>query len=464
MNYILDWNVEKASLDKRVGVSEVIAIKKLIDDYPDIDAGNIIKIFDAGAKVFEGRIDYIDYKTDMRITVKEIGDSLNHLYITENYTNATVSYIVTDLISKYTDFSTAGITSTTQNLEKYRIKDRYLFDVIKELAELMNWTFRVDSITKTFYFEPYGNTNSGITLTVGTNCRTLANWRQDRAKMKNKIKILGKIRNMKTNKFTGGGSIFTFDGVGSVATLLEKPVTFVRIMEGTTELKGGMSGASINPDYIVDVDLKKLIKLSVPPNGSTWITEYDYSVENIIQVEDANSMVIYGEKDYMETNPNIEERADVLTYANKLLSRYSQPFWTGNLETTDMTLTPGVLVTVVDAVNDINTTFIIKEVKILGLKRGIQLVVGNEEYRMVDYLNELDNRINKLEEKFKGEAELNQWVKSFINPLNYKIHTHLIAQTRGMGSAFIIGHPTNSIINSFYLGSNADAWAIVGST
>jgi hypothetical protein len=212
--------------------------------------------------------------------------------------------------------------------------------------------------------------------------------------------------------------------------MLEKPVNFTRVIEGTTELKGGISGATLNPDYIVDTDLKKLIKLSVPTSGTIWTTEYDYSVENIIQVEDANSISIYGEKDYMETNPNLEERADVFAYANQLLSRYSLPFWTGNLETTDMTLTPGVLITVVDAVNDINTTFAVKEVKILGLRRGIQLVVGNEEYRMVDYLNELDNRINKLEEKFKGETELMQQVKSFVDYMDISMDEHIKVQYR----------------------------------
>ena len=463
-NYILDWNIEKSSLDKRVGISEVMAVKSLIDDYPDIDAGNIIKIFDTGSKVFEGRIDFIDYKTDMKITSKELGDLLNHIYIIESYTNSTISYIVTDIISKYTDWSTSGIQTTTTTLEKYRVKDRYAFDVIKELGKVMNWTWRLDTTTKIFYFEPYGYTDSGKTFTIGGNARKIADWRQDRYKMKNKIKIFGKVRNMKTNKFSNGGSVFTFDGTGSVATLYEKPSSFVRIMEGTTELKGGMSGATLNPDYVVDADLKKLIKLSVPPNGSTWITEYDYSVENIIQVEDGNSASIYGEKDYMEVNPNLEERADVLAYANKLLAKYAEPFWTGKLEVTDMSVTPGTVVHVTDSINDIDSDFVAKEVKVLGLRRGSEVVLGDEEYRTYDYLNELDNRINKLEEKFKGEADVVQQVKSFVNPLNYDIHTHLIAKTRGMGSAFIIGHTTNSVLNSFYLGSPSDAWTIAGST
>jgi frataxin-like iron-binding protein CyaY len=105
---------------------------------------------------------------------------------------------------------------------------------------------------------------------------------------------------------------------------------------------------------------------------------------------------------------------------------------------------------VVDSVNDIGENFVIKEVKLLGIPRGATLTVGDEQYRDYDYLNELDNRINQLENKFGKDSDITQDVKSLTQTLSETAHTHIWIQSKAIGSTFVIG------INSWksMIGSN----------
>lgn len=74
---------------------------------------------------------------------------LQEILVNEAYENKTISYIVNDLITLYTDF-TANIEQNDTTLS-ITFKEKYLFDCLEELATAIDWNFKIDK-DKVFQF------------------------------------------------------------------------------------------------------------------------------------------------------------------------------------------------------------------------------------------------------------------------------------------------------------------------
>jgi len=432
---ITDWEIDKTA-GKAIDMARIMVIKKPLDDYPELNPGKRIKIYLNDTKVFDGYVELVDRQVSGKITCKDLGYELMRINVLETYRSQTISSIVTDIINDFTTLDSSGVTSTSITLEKFVCDEEVAYDLIKKLADTLNWQFYTD-INGVFYFEPKGSTASGFTFTVGSNCRKLGQWKFDKTKLKNSVTVVGDKRN-----FTTEDDTFEADGIGSVYTLTYKPATFTRVTREGIEQKGGLEDVTTNPAYYVDGEAQQIITVGAWTSGDDITTSYDYAVPIKIEMEDGPSITNYGQHDIILYDRTLKTRDDAREYANKYLQQYSTPFTQGKILTEELTLEPGQTCRVVDSFANIDETFVMKDVRMRYPEATTEIVVGTEEYRSYDYIKGIDERVKKLERALGGDVEVVTNIKSYTHSYNKKdnMTLHKIQFKSGADNSFIWGH------------------------
>ncbi|KKM97742.1 hypothetical protein LCGC14_1165060, partial [marine sediment metagenome] len=137
-----------------------------------------------------------------------------------------ISEIFLTLINDYTtltaDATTVQDSGTIFTIKKFTMRAATVFNGLERLAELLGWQFYYDPDDDKVYFEPKGYTNSGITLTVGTNVVRVPKWQYDSTQLFNIVKLYGSEYEVET---TESGQV----GVTSGWTTSEVPLTYTPV-------------------------------------------------------------------------------------------------------------------------------------------------------------------------------------------------------------------------------------------
>ena len=217
----------------------------------------------------------------------------------EVYTNLPAGSIVKDIINKYTDdITVTNVEDSSTIVSRISFNHTPVFDAIKELSELAEFTFYVDN-DKDLHFEEKSMISSGKTFNNTNTIR--ANFIEKRDTVFNEIWIYG------DRYLDGFVESFTADGTGSVFTLTHKPHNTLITNDGTTQ-KGAIENMSVIPasgvDYLVNYDDSKIIFISgtdlgystIPISGNSIVVDYKRSLPIVKVGRDQTSINDYGKR------------------------------------------------------------------------------------------------------------------------------------------------------------------------
>lgn len=446
-NYVhyAEFTDDIAAIDKL----DLLIDKNVNEVGPYVRNGMEVKMKIDGTTHFNGYVEKYDEKVNFNCKCISNASILARRQANDLYDTQTISDIVTDLITKYTDFGTSNIKSTTVTLTQFKATDT-VFDAIEKLAAVLNWQWYVTPDDE-FHFEPKNYTASGVDLEVGVNCYKVGKWTYDTSKMVNHLIIEGGRREAQYfEEFSGDGSTTTF-------TLTYKPIGGFRVLVGGTEKILGVAGTTSTYDYTADLENGTITFETAPGSGSDNIdVYYNYTIPIKVEGSNQTSIDLYGRYEHKIIDRNLDSRTDAKNALQKILDDYSTPFTKATLETTEINtnLRAGHTTTVTDSTHGITgEVYTIKEVRIYygkGKGQRAQIIVGDRDYRLYDWEKDLDRRIKELERLLKTDEELVTKLYQFVDPIDYNDTNtgDLVVKTRGIGSTFILGHDLNGTLGS----------------
>lgn len=399
----------------------------------NIDIGTVLtfKQSDGSTTFFSGQVSEIDRQNICKILVLTNGAELNRLFIQTNYTNRSPEYIVQDIIDNYTQNLTyASSTSSGITLDKYLAKD-YAITILSEMMQLLDWSLRIDE-SDNVYFEPRGDTYSGFTFNTSTNCN-IKSYKSDKTGLVNRAVVTGGFKSFLTEE--------TVSGTGTEFTLSYKPNANVQAV---------VSGSEIDADdYTVDAPNKKITF-----NSSRTNPTFTYSYDKPIIVTASNDASINTYSMEITKNyqaPFLNNVADVRAYAKSLVNLYGEPQISAKVELAgyDFGFDVGESARFVDVVRSIDTILVISKIQydIQGGKTIVQL--GTREYILIDWQQEVKERIRKLERRYSDEDKT-ILSKVTNNNLDVELTLSETAEYANPRNNFYLNHPTLSYPRTGY--------------
>jgi len=251
----------------------------------------------------------------------------------EVYTNLPAGSIVRDIINKYVDDITVNnVQDSSTVISRIAFNHIPVFDGIKQLATLADYTFYVD-VDKDLHFEPKSSVSSGKIFSSGNIINS--SFKTIRDTVFNEVWVYG------DRYLDNYRESFTADGTGSVFTLLYKPHNTEVTVNGTTKVGGIYRMTTIPPSgthYLVNYHDKQIIFVSgtsignsIPASGASVVVKYDRALPIIKVGRDNSSIATYGKRVKTIVDKNIKDPTEAETRVSKELEENSSPKKEGTL-------------------------------------------------------------------------------------------------------------------------------------
>lgn len=286
----------------------------------------------------------------------------------EVYTSLSAGSIVKDIVNKYVDgITVSGVNDSSTIINRIAFAQTPVFDAIKKLADLSNYTFYVDE-DKDLHFEEKASISSGQIFEAGSNILK-SDFTEHRDTVYNKIWVYG-------DRYLDGYKE-TFTGVaGSVYTLLYNPHNTSVQMSGTVPIAiqpGGIyqmtysTGSLVR--YLVDYDAKQIILTSGTSQGNNLYIGskidivYDRSLPIVKVGDNEPSKEQYGTRVKIIQDKDIKDPQTAEQVLSRELEKSSFPQKEGKLDIKGvLNITPGQTCIVNEPFYDIsNQTYDILE-------------------------------------------------------------------------------------------------------
>lgn len=390
--------------------------------------------------VFAGDIVRKEISEELVCTMESYGGRLNRIMVSELYESQSPEDIAQDLVDNNSSLTYASTAASGVTITKFVVRDETIADALKRLTGLLDWQIRTDN-DKNFYFEPSGNTNSNVVLTVGSNCRLSSNWKENPNKLVNSVTFIGgKARFTTLDNFTSGDGQTEF-------SLSYKPVGNVRVLVDAVEKVGGQDGSVASYDYTVDDENKKIIfEAGVALNADVDVY-YEYEIPIKIIAKDEDSIAAYTEFTKKITNNNIKTMADARKLVSKILTTYSSPAKNGVLLTNyDTDVNVGESVNVIDSFNSVNDWFVVNKLTLTYPGGDKEIELGTPELSLLDWNQEVDARIKALEQKQDSGDVVQKYVSFKEDVLVSQKMGRVRVRTDTLGHSFILGSAGNGVL------------------
>lgn len=385
---------------------------------------------DGTTKVFSGIIRNIEKDTTWKISVLTNGYELVSKFVEKVYSNISPEDIVKDVVDNFTTNLTYASTETsgiTIGSDTPVVFQDYAINIIRRMSDILRWRLTIDE-DDNVYFTSKGSTNSGVTLTNGSNF-VVDKWIEDirNPYFVNKVKVIGGFASFQTQDTDTGNSSQT------VFTLTSKPNGVVRITDGGTE---------IDPTtYTVSAEEKKITFNSAP----TGALVFSYEVIRPIVVNDQNDASIssYGEVFQEIRAPFLNTRSDVRRYAKEILLENSDPFDSvrGYLPTLNFDLNPNEIVSTVDNLRSLSQNLVIEEIEYEADTGRTYVVLGESDYIILDWQETVTQRIRDLENQFTTDSTPT-FARTIRNNLQINLTTTVTATQKTPVDSFIANDTT----------------------
>lgn len=422
---LINWEYDKTTSN---GISELnMKLLAKTSDTVTLAVGHRVEIWmgfttSTDTKIFDGYIG--EYKPEGGLVKLRCYDkmwnlirqNINNVYLDTGSQAGQISEIAKDLIETFGELTAEVVATGTaegETISEFRCKNTDIYERLLTLAKAVNYQIYYRADTDKVYFEPKGYTNSGQTLTVGTEIIGLPQWKKDTSQLINDLRVDGAVIETNIRKPTDASTYGVIDTTTDFDTdgiLLDKtPETVELTMDSSsppiTILEGGSKDGSSGNDYYVDKENKKLIPTSSFTAGYNTIVNYTFLAPAPIHLRNEESITTYGKFEKQITLFDVISVADAEARANKILTVYSEPFLTGDLivklNITTIDLMIGDKVKIVDSLSkpNINTDLIISKQTLKYPGSHMELQVGDIDLRLGDWQLNVEERLKRLEER-----------------------------------------------------------------
>lgn len=376
------------------------------------------------------------------------------------FTNQEVSVIVINLMQSFapTSFTTANVQVTGLTIDRITFKQVYLFDALKQLAELAKCVFWVDS-TKDLHFVPLSTASSGLTFN-NTNVRK-SQFVTDVDSVKNKVMVYGNRQLVAQPTET-----FTSNGAGSVFTLTLNPVNVsVRSPSGGNILKGDVFNAATTAasgiDFLVSYYDKTVILRSgtslgyttIPASGTKLTVDYFVSRPIVKSAEDPTSQQAYYKRTDIIQDDNINDPLVAKRIAKNQITLKKDPAIQGMLDMQGVIdVTPGNTVIVDLPLENVSSqTYDILEASYNftpALMQAEQVLKVKVSQRIKDITDILKDMINKQRLLQASQIDSTAVVTRLLTgngSAGLQIPSWHV-KTKAINDTFVLGHTNNGVL------------------
>jgi len=345
-------------------------------------------------------------------------------------------------------------------------KNVTIHEAIKKIANIRptKYDFFVD-INKVLDFSIMGTQSSGVTLQKGVNILS-TNFCDDDTNLCNEITVYGGRQQFSYEEtFNGDSSTLEF-------TVAYEPVDAYVTVGGTKKLGYQEGMASSDYDYKIDQKNRKIIFATgkAPTTGTNNVViRYTYSVPIIVKNTNPTSIADYGLRSKKIENPQLLTKEDVQAVAVEYINKWSYPIINGKVVGK---IEPNIDVgETIQYINDRNfstpQTFVVAGIKqnFIGSRLNTEYTLTSYQNDLEQYLNDLFDRLNALEEKEKGQSEVVSQLTSFLDSLdvNDDPENNLAVKFKNIaGDTLIWGSTDFGIWGTFKWGSDANTSFILG--
>ena len=423
---VIRWTVNQDYGDCIDNVS--ITLRRNVNDLLTLEAGQTIDIYRGWSsatdeKIFDGYIESIEVDGGLVIVKGKnkmwdlVRRTVNYNYDSEVDASAgKISDIWTDLVETYGGLDATGTvqdSGTTHIIEKFKCNRVNIFERCKKLADTIQWQQYYKASDDKVYFEPRGYTDSGQTLTVGTEIIGIPVWRTDNSELYNDVYIRGGQQEIET---TESGQIGVTAGFTTSAITLTHEPNSVKVYSDssnppTTLLTGGVIDSTASYDYTVDKRNKKILGTFVTNEYAE--VRYSYFQPIVVHLFDDDSVASY------QSTTKVLELNDIVTVhdgearATELLADHATPavFTTIKIKNNSaLTLRAGQKIRVVDTVSvpNVDKTMVIKSYRIRYPGDYDELDVGDKEWQLAEWQSGVEERLKRLMEEQAAAQDITQ--------------------------------------------------------
>jgi hypothetical protein len=385
--------------------------------------------------VFAGRIEKpVSEFPQTKIMAYSYGAELLDQLINEVYENLSPEAIAQSIIESggdlvYSSTATSGIV-----IDKIVFRDKKKSEALGILADLLGWSFRTE-YDKTAYFEPPGETDSGLVLTIGDNVLGKPKWDYNPEWVVNKVIVEGGLQDFATTE--------TFAGPSNTFSMTYEPSGSVKVLEGAVELIPTVEGSTETQDYTVDAENKNILTGSSRSNVSV-----NYSYKIPIRIEQITT-TDYPNKDLKVKNKSIKSYAEARKTGREILTIRQNPLKNASLPIYgyDSSVKSGYLTRVVDADekdadgNGLDESMVIVSLVYTYPQNVFEIKVGTDEYILYNLLSDIDERIRELQQS-DTNSDIIQGYRLFKEGLTIDLKHTVTHYTRDVNDSFIWGSGT----------------------
>jgi len=435
-------------------MSRTYADTIIIGDEVSIGYHNELDVF---VEQFAGDIVLTSTNEQHKFTMESFGGRLNRSELIDYiFTDESPEDIVEYVTTNYTDLTYSGTATSGAIISRFVVNGETAGQVINRILKELDWQVRVTN-SKEVFFEPKGDLNSSMSLTVGTNAFMLKEWATTPNQLINDVTIVGDNAVFNTDESfvaTAGQTNFT---------VLYKIVGTVRVTVNGTEVVGGQEGSVGTYAYSVDKEEKKIVFETGLSASDAVIIYYNYEVPIKIKAKNQTSISLNGRFPKKLSDNNLKTMSAARAFAKKILKTYSEPIKTGTLLVNwNADVNVGETIQVTDSYNNIDKEFVIVGITMKYPDGTKNVKVGVEQMDLVNWNKGIDQRIKNLENK-QDNSDIVQRFEGFsenVNVVTKKGRTRI--RSLSLGHSWIVGSSTNGIVGT-NLGTQDGLQQVVGS-
>lgn len=332
--------------------------------------GDAILVKQDGSNFFRGTI--TDKNEDMR-GGKRVSYSfmcmdgyyeLDRKLVIKAYNNTDVSAVVTDIVNTFTSGFTLDIPASTPSVKTVRFNYEQPSRCIQKLMNTVGWDWYIDQENVVHIFAPETNTAPfEITDTAGKHIMGSLNLDQNINELKNIVYIRG---GEYEDPIAEGDAVDLYKANGTDNTF---PLVY---RYGSTQVTVDNVAQTVGVDYLddpVSFDClynfqEKLVRF---PDGTLADGEVvrvfgDAKVPLIVQAQDDDSVLAFGEREALEINKSINSIEEAEVLGSALLDQWKEGAKSGGFDSYEKGWVVGQTLTVNSTLMGINEEFKINRV------------------------------------------------------------------------------------------------------
>jgi len=381
----------------------------------------------------------------------------------EVYTNLQAGSIVKDIIAKYTDdITTTNTDDSTTTISRIAFNQTNVYDAVKQLSELANYTFYVDT-DKDLHFSSRSAMSSGYTFNSGNVLS--ANFKERRNTVFNEVWIYGdRYLDGFKEEFTAGSPLG-----GSVFTLLYKPSNTIVNVGSPITLATSQVGAIANitstqtsgANYTVNYFDKEITFISgtdigynsIPSSGALVTVDYQRELPIVKVGRNADSVAKYGKRIKKVIDKSIKDPDTAQERLVRELDENSTPKKEGTIKTRSIIdITPSQTAIVNLPNQNVNSkTYDILEAqynfeKKKNITENVLTIKLNKKLDdITDTIKNLRRDVDSIQSADISDSDSLTRFETSTGSAGIR-HSGVEVYSRAINDSFIAGHPINGVV------------------